>query len=93
MAQLRPARVKAREAFGEGADRRVAGMPADRRAVERAVRREAIDQRLDIAAVERGRVAHEQIVDRQPIFEILEGHRGIGYSIGMKSEWRILFST
>src|SRR5205814_5012908 len=43
-------------------------------AVERAVRRKAIDERLDIAAVERRRVADEQIADREPVFDIGEGH-------------------
>jgi hypothetical protein len=51
VAQLRAALVKPREPFGEGADRGMPGMAADRRAVERPIRREAIDDRLDIAVV------------------------------------------
>ena len=96
VAQLRAALMKSGEPLGKGADRGVPRMPADRRAVERAVPRKAVDDRLDIAAVERRRVAHEQIVDREPVFQISEGHGGLlslGHSIGMKIEWRILFST
>src|SRR5438874_13030118 len=91
MAQLRASLVEAGEAVGESADRRVPRIAADRRAVERAVRGEAIDNRLDIALIQRRRVAHEQILDRQPVFQIARRHsRFSGYSIGMKSEWRIL---
>src|ERR1051325_9740378 len=43
-------------------------------AVERAVRHKAVDESLDIAAVERRRVAHEQIADREPVFDFGEGH-------------------
>jgi hypothetical protein len=74
VAQLRAAFVKPREPLGECADRGVPRVTPDRRAVERPVRREAVDDRLDIAAVERRRVAHEQIADREPVFEIGEGH-------------------
>ncbi|OLE34833.1 MAG: hypothetical protein AUG47_00180 [Alphaproteobacteria bacterium 13_1_20CM_3_64_12] len=64
MAKLAAALIKARKTLGKGADRGVPRMLSDCGAVERAVRRKAIDERLDIAAVERRRVADEQIADR-----------------------------
>ena len=43
---------------------------------ERAVRREALHDRLDVAAVERRRVAHEQLLDQQPIGDFGQVHGG-----------------
>src|SRR5271170_2966470 len=57
------------EASGKGADGLMSGDDANHRAFEHRIRSEAADDRLDIAAIERGRIAHEQIVDRQPIFD------------------------
>src|SRR5205823_12301539 len=74
VAQLRAALIEAGESFGEAADRRMPSVTADCRAVERAVRGEAIDDCIDIAAIERRRVAHEQILDRHPVFQRTERH-------------------
>jgi len=57
------------ETAGEGADRLVSGDLSDHRAFEHGIGGETADNGFDIAGVECHCVAHEQIVDGEPIFE------------------------
>ena len=72
MAELRAGGALRRETVGKGADRVGALDVADDRAFERGIGGKAGDDGLDLAVVERRRVAHEQIVDRDPVFEVAE---------------------
>jgi hypothetical protein len=45
------------------------GIGSDDPAVQRPVFGEAADDRLNVAGVESGRIAHEQIVDGEPILD------------------------
>ena len=67
--ELRAILAQRGEAAGEGADRLASRDYPDRRAFEDGIGGEAADDRLDIAGVQRSRVTHKQIVDRQPVFD------------------------
>ena len=68
-----PAASCAANAAGEGADF-VAAADVDDRTLEDRVYREAIDHDLDLAIVERGAIAREEIVDRCTAFEVAFAH-------------------
>src|SRR5271156_4063152 len=67
VAKLRPRGALRGKSLGKGADRAASSDLPDDRAFEHSVSGEAIDDRRDIAPIERGRVAHEQIADREAV--------------------------
>ena len=69
VAQLRPALAIAREALREGTYGGVSLVHAGHGARERAVRSEAVDERVDVALVERADVANEEVVDPEAILD------------------------
>ena len=113
--ELHPGRLLRREPTDEVADRRMT-LEVNHRALQGCVCREAVDDCLQLAVVERAAIAGEEVGDRDFVFRIgchFERGEAISwggrrssrllrrdapsndrssYSIGKKSEWRILFS-
>ena len=61
--------VQGRETFGKRPDSRVTGVLADRGTVQRPVLGEAGDNCLDVSGIQRCRIAYEQVVDRETVFD------------------------
>ena len=75
MAQLRAALAQPRDTRRERKNAVAPRVDADDRTLQRAILGNAADDRFDVAGVQRRRVAHEKIVDGEPIFQRLEVHR------------------